>query len=356
MKLRTALSNLPFEYPFTISKGTKTHQPSLLVELEHFGRRGYGEAPAISYYNVTTDHLLAVAAAKKMFIEKFAYTEPDRYWHYLHHLLPGAPFLVCALDIASWDMFGKLKGKSLSALWNLDPATAPVSDYTIGMDLVERMVEKMLAHPWPVYKIKLGGSHETALGSSCLPDDLSIIKALRLHTDAPFRVDANAAWTTEEALEKIPLLADLGVELVEQPLARDNWEGSRLLFERSVLPVFADESCVMEGDVARCAGHFHGINIKLTKCSGITPALRMVKEARSLGLKIMGGSMNETSVGTAALAAMGPLFDYADFDGPLLLSGDVADGLTFEEGKAMPSGKPGLGIGMREGVFDAPPQ
>ncbi len=354
MKLRTAQSNLPFQYPFTISKGTKTHQSSLLVELEMFGRLGYGEAPAISYYNVTTEQLLSVVKAKKLFIEKFAYTEPERYWHYLHHLLPGAPFLVCALDMASWDLFGKLKGKSLSALWGLDQGTGPVSDYTIGLDSIDRMVDKLLAHPWPFYKIKLGGSHQTALGSGCLPDDLAIIKALRAHTIAPFRVDANAAWSTEEALEKIPLLADLGVELIEQPLAKDNWEGARRLFEASPLPIIADESCVFEADVEKCAGHFHGINIKLTKCTGITPALRMVKAARSLGMKIMGGSMNETSVGTAALAALGPLFDYADFDGPLLLDGDVADGLTFVDGRVIPSGEPGLGIKMREGIFDHP--
>jgi L-alanine-DL-glutamate epimerase-like enolase superfamily enzyme len=125
----------------------------------------------------------------------------------------------------------------------------------------------------------------------------------------------------------------------------------RRLYESSPLPLIADESCVFEGDVAKCAGHFHGINIKLTKCSGITPALRMVKEARSLGLSVMGGSMNESSIGTAALAALGPLFDYADFDGPLLLSGDNADGLTFTDGRVLPSGEPGLGIRVREGVF-----
>jgi len=340
MKVRTAISTLPFHYPFTISKGTKTHQPSLVLELEGLGRRGYGEAPAIAYYNITTDKMLADLKAKRLFVEKFAFTDPERYWHYLHHLLPADPFLVCALDIAAWDLFGKLKGVSLQRLWGLDPEESPVTDYTIGMDTAEKMVEKMQAKPWPVYKIKLGGA-----------EDLALVRALRAHTDSPFRVDVNAAWSTEEALEKIPLLADLGVELVEQPLAADNWEGMKRLFALSPLPLIADESCVREEDVDRCLGHFHGINIKLTKCSGLTPARRMIVRARELGLRVMGGSMNETSVGTAALAALGPLLDYADFDGPLLLDGDIAEGLHYVDGKVKPSGGPGLGIRVAEGLF-----
>ena len=336
MKVRSAISNLPFRYPFTISKGTKTHQPSLIVELELFGQKGYGEAPAISYYNITTEKMQADLAAKKLFVEKFAFTEPERYWHYLHHLLPANPFLVCALDIAAWDLFGKLKQRPLYSLWKLDPASAPVTDYTIGMDSPENMVAKMQANPWPLYKIKLGG-----------PGDMETVRELRRHTAAPFRVDVNAAWTLDEALEKIPLLRELGVELVEQPLAKDNWEGMKRLYAVSPLPLIADESCVSEHDVERCVGHFHGINIKLTKCSGLTPARRMITQARTLGLQVMGGSMNETSVGTAALAHLGPLLDYADMDGPLLLEGDVADGLTYAEGKVVPSAEPGLGIVVR---------
>lgn len=331
MKVRFTTSNLPFQYPFTISKGTKTHQPALVVELEFMGRRGYGEAPAIAYYDITTEKMIADLLAKKLFVEKFAYTDPERYWHYLHHLLPADPFLVCALDIASWDLFGKLKQRPLYSLWKLDPASAPVTDYTIGMG--DDMISKMKAHPWPIYKIKLGGPH-----------DIEAVQALRAETDAPFRVDANAAWTTEEALEKIPLLHTLGVELVEQPLAKDNWEGMKRLYEVSSIPLIADESCVFEHDVERCVGHFHGINIKLTKCSGITPARRMVEKARSLGLKVMGGSMNETAIGTAALAHLGPLLDYADFDGPLLLQGDGTTGLDFSTGRVLPNGEPGLGI------------
>jgi L-alanine-DL-glutamate epimerase-like enolase superfamily enzyme len=325
--------NLEFRHPFTISKGTKTHQPTLIVVLEHRGFTGYGEAPAITYYHIPVEKMIYDLETKKKAIEGFAMTDPARYWHYLHHLLPDNPFLVCALDMAGWDLFGKMRQLPLHQLWKLDPAKGPQTDFTIGIDSVDKMVKKMQERPWPIYKIKLG-----------TPDDLAIMDALRRHTDAVFRVDANAGWTVEEALQKIPRLAELGVEFVEQPLAKDDWEGMKRLYQGSILPLIADESCVHEEDVEACAGHFHGINIKLTKCGGITPARRMIGKARSLGMKVMVGSMNESTIGSAAIAHLLPELDYVDMDGPLLLKEDVAKGLEFSEtGVQLPTG-PGLGV------------
>jgi len=333
MKLSYVSLDMPFRYPFTISRGTKTHQPTLVVCLEHIGIKGYGEAPEISYYPVTRKKMIEDAQTKRTFIEKFAFTSPDRYWHYLYHVFPQNSFLLCALDIASWDLYGKILRKPLYEIWKLDPAKCPQTDYTIGIDTIEKMVEKIKDKPWPIYKIKLG-----------TPGDLRIMEALRASTDALFRVDANAGWSLEEALEIIPRLKDMGVEFVEQPLAKENWEGMKILREKSVLPLIADESCVAETDVKKCGDYFHGINIKLTKCGGITPALRMISHAKDLGLKVMVGSMNETSIGTAAIAQMLPLLDYVDMDGPLLLKEDIAEGLRFENGKAVLTASPGLGI------------
>lgn len=270
---------------------------------------------------------------KRLMVEKFAFTDPERYWHYLHHLYPKHPFLVCALDIAAWDLYGKMRNAPLYQIWNTKWENIPVTDYTIGIDTIEKMVLKMEEKPWPVYKVKVG-----------IEDDFERVKALRDKTDAIIRVDANGGWTVEEALYNIDKLADLGVELVEQPLAKDNWEGMRILFEKSKLPLIADESCVFEEDVIKCKDHFHGINIKLTKCSGITPALRMIKQARELGLKVMMGSMNETTIGTAAIAHFLPQLDYVDMDGPLLLDKDIAEGISFDFGKVTVTDLPGLGI------------
>ncbi|HQY17584.1 MAG TPA: dipeptide epimerase, partial [Ferruginibacter sp.] len=152
MKVKSKIFNLPFTHPFTISKGTKTHQPTFVVELEHFGIKGYGEAPAITYYNISTEQMAANLEAKKIFVEKFSFTDPERYWHYLHHLFPENPFLVCALDMAGWDIFGKIKRKPLYELWGLDTDKSPVTDYTIGIDSIEKMLNKIKEKPWPIYK------------------------------------------------------------------------------------------------------------------------------------------------------------------------------------------------------------
>ncbi|MEO6684037.1 MAG: dipeptide epimerase [Ginsengibacter sp.] len=333
MKIAFKKSNLPFKNPFTISKGTKTHQPALLVELDHFGIKRYGEAPAIVYYDITVEKMIEDIESKRLFLEKFTFTEPDRYWHYLHHLFPQNPFLVCALDIGGWDIYGKIKRKQLHELWDLDISNNPLTDITIGIDTIENMVRKMNETPWPIYKIKLGTDN-----------DIGIMQELRKHTDSVFRIDANAAWTAKEALEKIIAFKDLNVEFIEQPLAKDDWEGMKYLYEHSPLPLIADESCVSERDVSKCQGYFHGINIKLTKCSGITPALRMIKEARTLGMKVMVGCMNESSIGTAAIAQLLPLLDYVDMDGPLLLAEDTAKGVTFKDGHVHYGEGNGLGI------------
>jgi L-alanine-DL-glutamate epimerase-like enolase superfamily enzyme len=334
MIVRHFTRQLAFQFPFTISKGTKTHQPTFITELEYKGLKGYGEAPAISYYNIPVEKMAEDLESKKAMVEKFALTDPERYWHFLHHLFPSNPFLVCALDMAGWDLFGKMTNKPLHQLWKTDLSNTPVTDYTIGIDSPEIMLGKINQKPWPVYKIKVG-----------FPGDLEMMSNIRQHTSAALRVDANAGWTLEEALHKIPVLQQLGVELVEQPLAKDNWDGMKKLFSLSALPLFADESCVAEHDVEKCHNHFHGINIKLTKCSGPTPARRMIKKARDLNMKIMLGCMNESSIGTAAMIHLSPMVDFLDADGPLLLREDLASGLSFEEGRiGFTESLPGLGI------------
>jgi len=333
MKLRYWSYNIPFVYPFTISRGTKTHQPTLIVELEHMGIKGYGEAPAIAYYNIPVEKMIADIEAKKQFIEKYAFTEPERYWHYLHHLFPQNNFLVCALDIAAWDLYGKISNRPLYKIWGHNFNNAPLTDYTIGIDTLGNMLKKIDENPWPVYKIKLG-----------TPEDIKIIRAIREKTKARIRVDANAGWSLADTLQLIVRLKELDVELIEQPLHKDDWESMKTIYNQSEVPLIADESCVAENDVEKCRGYFHGINIKLTKCSGITPALRMIKNARIFKLQVMIGCMNETTIGSAAIAHLLPSADYADVDGPLLLANDVASGLTYKDGQISVSEKPGLGI------------
>ena len=311
----------PFHHPFTTAHGLKTHQPALLIALTFNGVTGFGEAPAIHYYDVTVDGMIAQLISKIELLQRYAYTEPDRFWHFCHHLFPDQHFLICALDMAYWDMYAKMNRKTIFELNELTWGQVPLTDYTIGIDTLDKMIEKVNEKPWPIYKIKMAGRQ-----------DLDIIKTLRQHTDAVFRVDANASWTLEDALAIIPELVKYKVELVEQPLAKDDWEGMKILKEKSVLPLFADESCVTENDVMQCCEVFDGINIKLTKCGGLTPAFRMIAQAKALNKKVMMGCMNETEIGSYAIAQFLPLLDYVDMDGPLLLDVPPLKLLGYHEG------------------------
>jgi L-alanine-DL-glutamate epimerase-like enolase superfamily enzyme len=335
MKVKYKVVSLPFKYPFAISKASKTQQPIFLIELDHFGIKGYGEAPAITYYNISTEKMVEDLEKKRMFIEKFAFSDPERFWHFLHHLFPDNSFLIAALDMAGWDIFGKIKRKQLHQLWNLNSALAPSTDFTIGIDSIEMMIQKMKDCPWPVYKIKVG-----------FENDIETITELRKHTDAVFRVDVNEAWDVETALKKIPLLKALNVEFIEQPLEKNNWEGMKILYKKSDLPLIADESCVHESDVEKCNNFFHGINIKLTKCSGITPARRMIEKAKQYNLKTMLGCMNETSIGTAAIAQLAPVVDFVDMDGTLLQNEKFGEGVGFDFGRIIYNDLPGLGVNV----------
>ena len=311
----------PFHHPFTTAHGLKTHQPALLIALTFNGVTGFGEAPAIHYYDVTVDGMIAQLISKIELLQRYAYTEPDRFWHFCHHLFPDQHFLICALDMAYWDMYAKMNRKTIFELNELRWGQVPLTDYTIGIDTMDKMIEKVNEKPWPIYKIKMAGRQ-----------DLDIIKTLRQHTDAVFRVDANASWTLEDALAIIPELVKYKVELVEQPLAKDDWEGMKKLKEISILPLFADESCVTEKDVMKCCEVFDGINIKLTKCGGLTPAFRMIAQAKAFNKKVMMGCMNETEIGSYAIAQFLPLLDYVDMDGPLLLDVPPLKLLGYHEG------------------------
>ena len=340
-KIKYWKKSLAFEYPFTISKGTKTHQPIFVVELEWRGIKAYGEAPAISYYGITVDQMADDLTAKIKFVESFSFTEPKRFWHFLHHLFPKNPFLVCALDMAGWDLFAKIRNKPLYSIWNLSTSQSPITDYTIGIDDPEVMLEKINNHPAPVYKIKVGNE-----------DDLQTLVNIRKTTNAILRIDANAGWQYEQAKSMLPVLEEMGIELIEQPFAKDAFEETRLFAQMTEIPIIADESCVGLADIEKCIGVFDAINIKLTKSSGITPAIDMIKRARQHGLKIMLGSMNESTIGTAALAHLAPMVDYLDADGPLLLKEDLASGITYTDFHLIPSALPGLGIQVMPSEFN----
>ncbi len=335
MKLTLRDIHLPLAHPFTIALGTTTVQHNLLVALEHDGATGYGEgASSHAWHLYTAESMRASLEAARPLIEEGGFSTPEELWNRVFPVLGENPFALCALDEAAHDLWGKLRGAPVWKLWGLELRDLPLSDYTIGIDTVEKMVAKMKEFDgWPIYKIKLGTD-----------DDLAIVRELRRHTGAIFRIDANTAWTAEQTLAYAPAMKELGVEFFEQPLPRDDWQGMRRVKESCALPVIADESCQTESDVARCAGIFDGINIKLTKAGGLTPARRMIAEARALGLKVMVGCMTESSVGISAIAQLLPLLDHVDMDGAVLISQDIATGVRLDKGRAIFPAENGNGV------------
>jgi L-alanine-DL-glutamate epimerase-like enolase superfamily enzyme len=319
MKMIIHPYNLELEHTFTITHESRNFQNGLVVELQHEGFSGFGEASATTYYGQTLEGMIEKLESLRLIIESSVIETPEKFWDKMAPYLEGHPFELCALDLAAHDLYGQMQGMPTYKVWGLSINNLPNSNYTIGRDTIEVMVEKMKAKPWPLYKIKLGTDH-----------DQEIIRELRKHTDAKFRIDANTAWTAEETIENAPVLKELGVEFLEQPLKTDDWEGLKKAYTESVLPIIADESCQVESDVDKCHGHFHGINIKLVKCGGLTPARRMIKRAKELGMKVMVGCMTESSIGISAIAHLLPMLDYVDMDGALLLKEDIAEGVIVK--------------------------
>lgn len=336
MKMNLYDVAFPFRHVFTIAHGSIDLQENLIVELIDGEHCGYGEGATLNYYGITPAAMRRDLEAVRAEIENAPWSRPEELWDAILPKLGHNRFALCALDQATHDLWGKRLGKPVFELWGLklDAKPLPRSNYTIGIDPIEKMIAKMNEFAdWPIFKIKLGTKQ-----------DLDIVRALREHTTATFRVDANTAWSLEETLRNAEVLKTLGVEFIEQPLPAERIEEMPKLFRESALPLIADESCIVEEDVAKCAGKFHGVNIKLTKCGGLTPARRMIDEARRLGLKVMVGCMTESTIGISAIAQLLPLIDYVDMDGAVLLAADVAEGVSVERGVAKFPKTPGCGI------------
>jgi L-alanine-DL-glutamate epimerase-like enolase superfamily enzyme len=242
-----------------------------------------------------------------------------------------------ALDMALWDITGKREGKPVYTLLGLDPTKTPATSFSIGIDTPEVVDAKVdEAAEYRILKMKMG-----------VPGDLGLLNRVIKRSGKTVRVDANEGWDVETALQMSGLLREKGVEFVEQPIHHDNEDDLRTLKRLSQLPIILDESIIDPEDVARRRDQGHGINIKLMKCGGITPALRLIEEASKADLKVMLGCMLETSIAITAAAHLSPLADYADLDGNLLIANDPYLGVTVRNSKlVLPEGA-GLGVVAR---------
>jgi len=327
-------------HPFGIARGTASVYRVVWVRLtDDDGVEGWGEADPSSFYGETADTVVAALGRLGPLLADGDPFDLETVEAKLLASLKGNAAARCAISAALHDLVGKRLGVPLWKLWGLDPAKTPLSSFTIGLDSPAVMQAKAReAESYPILKIKVG-----------TPNDEAILRAIREVTDKPIRVDANCGWTAKQALARLPLLEEMGVELIEQPLPPDDLEGLALVRSRSRLPIFADESCRVAADVARLAkaGAVDGINIKLAKCGSLREALRMIATARAHHLQVMVGCMIETSLGITAAAHFTPLLDVVDLDGAALLKHDPFTGAGIPGGRVALPAAPGLGVTKR---------
>jgi L-alanine-DL-glutamate epimerase-like enolase superfamily enzyme len=326
--------NLELKHPFAIARFSRTSTPLLLLKLRYENIEGYGEASMVPYMGESYES--AVNFLQKVDWNRF--TAPfdfQEILNYLDSLAPGHPAIKAAIDIALNDINGKLLNKSCADIYGADPLKMPVTSYTIGIDSPEVIREKVAdAKGFKVLKIKLGRDN-----------DKELITTIRSMTDLPLYVDANQGWTDrKKAIETIYWLHEQGVVLIEQPMDKTDLEGNAWLTGRSPIPILADEAVQRLADMDKIKGAYHGINIKLMKSAGMYEAHQMILKAHSFGMKILIGCMSETSCATMAAAALAPLCNWADLDGPWLTKNNPFETPELHEGKLALKNLPGLGL------------
>lgn len=337
LRLTTELQTLTTRHPFIIARGGQSEYRTVLVRLtDGDGVEGWGEAAATKFYGETPESVLAALAVygEALPDDPFAIEDAERTWL---ERLGGNAAARAALSAALHDLVGKRLGVPVYRLWGLDPARAPQSTFTIGIDTPERIRMKVReAAEYPILKIKLGTSR-----------DREIMAAIRAETDRELRVDANCGWTVKQTIAMLPVLREFGVTVLEQPLVPHDLDGLGIIRRRADIPLIADESCRTLADIAALAGRVDGINIKLAKCGSLREAIRMIAAARAHTMTVMVGCMIESSLGITAAAHFTPLVDIVDLDGAALLAADPFSGAGIAGGQVtLPTG-PGLGVTRR---------
>lgn len=333
MKMRTETVKLILTHPFETARGRSSSVTAVMVLLEHEGLTGIGEAAQCGYLGQTPEKSLAALSemAQLLPIDPLQIEETMTA---LEERFPEHSSARCAVDTALHDLMGKMLGVPLYRYWGLTAGEARKTSFTIGIDTVEKVAEKVAeAKDYSILKVKLGA-----------PQDMEIIAKVREISDAAIRVDANAGWTFDEAVEKMKALAGLGVEFVEQPLPREDLAGHARLKKLGILPIILDESIQTSRDIPGAAEACDGVNIKLTKSGGLREAYRMIATARACGLEVMLGCMVASSVKITASAHLSPLADHLDLDGNLLLANDPYRGVISAFGEMLLPDRPGLGL------------
>ena len=326
---------LQLRHVFTVSSYSRKTTPGVQVRIDYQGITGYGEASMPPYLGQSVETVTAFL--RKVDLTRF--NDPfclEDILAYVDSLSPGDSAAKAAVDIALHDLVGKLLGAPWYRIWGLDPSKAPDTTFTIGIDTPDVVREKTreCADRFNILKVKVG-----------LDNDKEMIRTIREITDLPIAVDANQGWKDRSmALDEIYWLKENGIVMVEQPMPKERLDDNAWITERSPLPIFADEAIQRLADIPSVKGAYHGINIKLMKCTGMREAWKMLNYARAEGMKVMIGCMTETSCAVSAAAQLSPAVDFADLDGNLLISNDLFDGMKVKAGRIVLPDRPGIGI------------
>lgn len=335
MKLSFAPYELQLRHTFTVSSYSRKTTPGVQVRIDYEGHTGYGEASMPPYLGQSVETVTSFLSR----VDLSQFNDPfqlDTILAYIDSLSPGDEAAKAAVDIALHDLVGKLMGQPWWRIWGLDPSKTPYTTFTIGIDTPEvvRQKTRECADRFKILKVKVG-----------LDNDKEMIQTIREITDLPLAVDANQGWKDrEKALDEIFWLKENGIVMVEQPMAKERIDDNAWITERSPLPVFADESIKRLADIPSIKGAYHGINIKLMKCTGMREAWKMANYAHAEGMRIMIGCMTETSCAVSAAAQLSPVADFADLDGNLLITNDLFRGMEVVDGKITLPDRPGIGL------------
>jgi L-alanine-DL-glutamate epimerase-like enolase superfamily enzyme len=311
IQLSAKIERFPTAGAWTISRGSVSEVVVVTAEASLDGRTGRGECRPYARYDEFPEGVVADINA----VARDLGNDPAADLAVL--MAPGAARN--AVDCALWDLRAKLAGKRVWELAGLARPKPLVTAYSLSLDTPEAMQAKAAenAHR-PLLKVKLGGE-----------GDIERIRAVREGAPkARIIVDANEGWTPERYAELAPVLLDLGVALVEQPLPA--WDDGALAGMDRPLPVCADEACHDTASLANLAGKYDMINIKLDKTGGLTEALALRAEAERLGMRIMVGCMLASSLAMAPAVLLAQGVEIVDLDGPLLLAADRDHPLTYD--------------------------
>ncbi|HKI46743.1 MAG TPA: dipeptide epimerase [Balneolales bacterium] len=334
---------LPLKHTFTISRGSKYHANNVILRMLADDITAFGEAAPNPRYNESPESVVAffekldlshvpnIFDVRSVMEEVIAVDEQEHSAH-------------AAVEMALCDWIGKKLDIPLYRLWNAPSSTGPQSSVTLGLGSPDELEQKIKeVERYPILKVKLGSGK-----------DRDIIRQIRKHTDKTLWVDANEGWTDfQQASDMTLFLADQGVQLIEQPMPASAIEDIAKLKEISPVPIFADEGFTGTESLEDIAAAYHGINIKLMKIGGMTPALRTIARARQYGMKVMIGCMLETSLANTAGAVVSMFADYADLDGSFLLAEDPFNGFTFtNEAFVKLNEEAGLGVSPDKSIVN----